>query len=1676
MPLPISVAPPASAGAARLALLVLLATIGVAEPPAHAQPRDAAAPTRGARTGLEVALSGPTSVVRGQVARLHGTAYEVRGLATLRPLPGAELRARYATDAADVPIGPFFRVIAGTDGRFALDVPIPAAARGASRLDVEIAHAGDTRRVESALVVLPSVALDVFADRRLYEPGESMRVWVRALDAVSRAPLAGVAVQVTPGAGLPAAAGLTTGVSGVVVATLALPASLASVSEFGVVRATRAGESPIEALFPYSVGRRVVERMLVDAAVTPDAPTPESPLTVTVRARSASGAALRGARVAVTLSEGEPATATTDAEGVARVAARAPAFLPDATGRVAVTVRVAHPAHGTRTLETSFAMAQPRTLVLGATGPAGGLVPEVPQTLWITLLDAAGRPPDATETVRVAGPAVRGGVFVATTDTHGIVAVPALLPAGAAATHEGATECGGRVATSLDVTVEGDVPRVARLCVNVAREALVGVHAESATATPGAPIPVTIARRPAAADRAVIVELRSLRADAPGVLASHVLAPRETRAVLTIPAGHLGPMLVRARPLDVPGAAEGAGGLDALLVRPARPVFAQLSLDRAVYPVRGEARLTVQTPPGGPRAWVAVLARDLAMHGGEQPFRRTFLDAAFDRALLDPDARDAEALLRVALAADVGADAPPERAAPLVDALGAPVEVEGPLRPATTRGDLRDPLAAADELTRRGVGPLMRAVEAALDEALDGDTGDDDPLEAITVGRGAARRFREDLLAARLGDEARTLGDGVAQTSMLGETDPSFTFERVARRVARRRLVRLLAALASYLEPAADDPDAPRMDAREPANRWLSRMTQCGILSASALRDPWGGHFALRRSARPALTVARAAEGWELASPGPDGVAGSADDVRDPFARAVPAGTPFAVASGEDALMAALGALAPGDATLRAIAAAYTRLTETAAEEARGDAVVAGASEYGEVGGDEGAMGLGSLGILGHGAGGGGYGYGSGSGSGHSAGRSQRRPAVRAAAAVLGQGGGHRALSALLRRRFPATLALHGDVPIAADGRTPIALPLADATTTYAVEAVLWDEAGWTWSAATELRVDRDVVVDAPVPSFAVVGDRLRVPVRVGNRTDAPLRARVTLSDAGRSESAAVTVPAGDTQASPLTLALDRPGTREVTVRLAREDGAIVDAVAHPLTVLADARPVHTTHEAIGRGTATLAFVVPAGATRLATSTVRIETGDALFAEAPDARVGDAWARALLGRRDDTRPDDAALAQLASASRAPGPDPTQAATLARTLGALWTAPALADEAARAALDALAAQTPAEARDVREAAAHASTIAEVLLGLAPAAHAMEARPSLRDALTRLLTALRARVEREAAALSDAPELHALAAASLALTSPDDAALPPRAEELRRRARRAVLRLGGDAWMPRAETVDLTHGPRRASALLAIAETRDGDRDLAFALLRGMRSTDARAADRRDSPRLGEGADAALATVAAALLASDGRPGRAAPVTAITARIDGRPRRVALRDGAATLDAPELALPGRHRVDVAASPGAVVRARATLRHGVPWDSAPTTASGLALSLDDVPAARDARGAFTLVVRNRAPRVIGAPVVDVLLPAGAEVDTEALLALLPCVADAPELEGRTLTLRLRPLRPGGEVRVPLTLRFTVAGTLHGLGVVARALDAPGRVSVLPPRTLTLADGDAR
>jgi hypothetical protein len=1670
------------------------------------------APTGGVgrRTGFELELHGTAAAHAGREVRLRGVAYEVLGLATLRPLPRARIIVR--PSGADPQSDPLASTVADAAGRFGLVIPAGGS------IDVEVSAGRASRRFSFDTEALAPHRLELLTDRVLYEPGETIHAWARLTDAASAAPLPGRPVDLAVGEGASrlGAARQPTSAAGVVALDVRIPAQapdgpLPVTAELRDAWGTRATTV-------VRIGRRTVERLMAEARVDQPVVAPGGRVTGSVAVRTPSGSPVRGARVEIRLpGVAQPVLVETDVQGLARFAINAPAYLAEPIEPLTMDVRVAHRAHGTVRTATTVTMARVPYGIEAVAG-AGGLVPEVASTVYLTLTDPRGAPPPAGTVVSVTGAGVQGGSWRGSTDAHGLVAVPMRVPRAAAAVHQGG-RCGGAPATSFDVTVESAVPVAARLCARVATRAEVMPRVLTPVVTPGGRVDVAVERRPAVRGRPVAVELlhRGDGAGAPTVLASAVLAAGDARTTLALPPAYVGPVLVRARPVGLAGVAEGTGASDAVLVRPAHAFALNVSPERPRYEVREAARLVVRSPQGLEGGHVALVVRDLAAHGGEQPFALAWLGGAVSASVADPGTPESERLVRAALAAFLDGDPAAVRAPPLLPRPGAGEDEEEEEyeeggtydeERASARGDLRDPFARRDELLRRGIGPVMMAIEQAVDAA----TGDEEVRGVVARGgrRGFDPAVVHTLLAnGQIDGGAETLGGGEMTLAMLQAVEPAFTFDRVARRIARRRLVRLLAAVAGFVDPG-EGGRSPVAD--EPPERWLSRMVQRGVIPAGALKDPWGGTFALRRvgPGREAVALAVQASGWELASPGPDRVFGTADDVRNPFERVVPEGTVYALVSGEDALMRALAALDPGHDVLARVEAAYQRIGRAAGEESEGDVVGAEQSEESEgdvlgaeqseatvlAGGSRDGAEEGGPGV-GYGAGAGGIGR--GAAVAEADGRAEApapppSPAEPGSAARLvreraderqqvergaRQGPRVAQLAAVVRERFPATLHFVAQRALDPSGTTVLEVPLADALTTYRVEAIAWTAEGWTTSASTEVHVDQDAVVDAPVPPFALPGDAIRLPLRVSNRSERVIRARVDVRAEGDlaldvAPGDEVAVEPGDARDVVVTVTPRRPGRGTLVVTAVdAASGRPLDAARRPMEVLPDARPVRAEAEALVDGHAQLVLDVPRDAVFRAEGGVRVTAGGAVFGHPREwARTSTdgswpAWAIAMGGER----PPRDLVERLVNAcglhttSLAAGYDPV---LVARVVGALWRAEEVTDAQLAQGLLALTRALEGYERlsHGRRAVAsqYARRHADVLLGLVPAHEARDARRALGSQLHAVVARLRRSVETDTAMLGDDAATFARAAAVLAMTEPSPG---PRTREFMRRAARAVtvasdeVLVPGDHGSTRAAEAGASAGP---AALYGLASLGMGDRAAAFDVTRTL-ARRARTADRWPEE------SRALASALAARLT--GPASEAARGTARVA-IDGRAVDVPLVHGVAVIPSRELSTAGRHTVDVALPAGTILVARAESRYGRPWSAPPPVRGALALTLDGAPGVRDARAQLVLRVQNRSPRVIPAPLVEIDLPAGAEVDQDTRNDLARRAAQPPVVAGRTLALRLRALAPGGFARIPLPLRWSVGGRLRGLGAAAYASDEIGAgATVLAPRTLEISDG---
>lgn len=1603
------------------------------------------------QTGYDLELHGYGEAVLGRTLRLRGTAYEVYGLATLRPASGAHINARYGgTETVDA--GPLAEVLADARGHFVLEVPIPHGAHGQGQLEVAVGDGATARTLRFPLQLRVPITAEVRTDRRFYEPGETVHVWTLVVDRQSGAPALDQTVDIALGYGANAQRrSATTSEAGVAHVVYELPNTADNGSRGVEVRVAH-GALFASATTRVEIGRRTVEPLQATVELTPDPVAPSAAFQVRVHVRTASGAAVRNAQVQLTVPGVSVQQGTTDAEGIAIIDARAPAFVENSAGRAELEVSINHPGHGQLTLPTQLSLSVPLALRATLVASAGAAVPEVEDVAYLSMVDASLAPPPPGTEVRVSGPAVRGGGQTLTLDESGLAEIALRLPDGAAAPMGNRGPCGRGDGTFIEVSVEGDAPRITRACLKVASRARVLPVLSRRLFVPGETIEVALRRRPSVARRPISVDLLAYTGERWVPVDSTRVAAGSRVARLRAPMDRVGVLRVRARPSLGDTVGEGAGAEVALLVRPAHPSYVSVQAGRAVYPIGAIAELTVQTNAQAPRTWLAVDVRDLAQHGGERAFARHFLARRFREALLNADSEADRRLLAAALSRHGAHDVGPGRTPALADDFGRAETTTRSLGAGRSRGDLRDPHMIGLELTRRGVSAPYRAVEEALVRAA--NTGD-----VASLMDGGGRRLRRDLLEDLEGhEEWRTLGGAPLTLAVLEAADPGFHLDTIARRVTRGRLVKLMSRLAAYLDPGHDEPSTRRAQRSEPEERWLSRLVQLGGLRATDLLDAWGRPFVVRRAARrPALVLSARNPGLELVSPGPDGRAGTADDVRDPFARAVPEASPYAYASGENALLVRLGRMAPGSAVLAALEQAYGRLGLAAVEEQVGDAASATASEGMLMGDQIGeSFGFGGLGLTGSGAGGSGSGYGRGVGG--LSGRHSRVPRIRRGFASVQPGGGLGMLGDLLRERFPATLRFIPELRADASGTTRIEVPLADAATTYLVEVIAWSEDGWSWTGRTRLRTDRDLVVDAPIPVFATAGDEFSLPLRAANRSAADRSLRLTLvgSEAvpiDEVQTELLRVPGGDAVAERVTLRVPNAGRGTLTLIASDEQGRAIDAVRRPIQVVPEARRRGLEEQRWLRGSGELSLTIPSNASALEAGRIRVMTSRAIFHDVGEAHEAIAtWAALLAGET----PEPDTLAAIADAL-ATEPEAPSAEELAR-FAVLWRYPRrMSSSVARLWLEALTRSIEPSANTGPDALTDQS---RRLLALAPAARSRRARPGLRDALERLLQSLRGDVEMRSARTQNDAAGWAVAAAALAWTTPRGAQVDRRAHELVRRAERSLVTVGDERWLEAQDRLVST-------AYLALAEAGIARPEAAYPLVRTL-------ARRASDDGVGPLPDLASAWASAVVtvLASGPDP------TELHVMVDGSSARISLEGGVGVLEDAALTEPGTHRVEVDADPTLLYQLEARSRVAVPWAHPPPRTVPMTILVTPPRAQVGRRGLGWLEIRSRAPRLLPSPVVEITLPAGAIVDHPARVAMARHTIGMPRVDGHILSLRLRSLAPGQRVRIPLQLRFGVPGDLSGYGVVAHAADRPEAMAIVPPQRVrvSMPSGDAR
>jgi hypothetical protein len=437
---------------------------------------------------------------------------------------------------------------------------------------------------------------------------------------------------------------------------------------------------------------------------------------------------------------------------------------------------------------------------------------------------------------------------------------------------------------------------------------------------------------------------------------------------------------------------------------------------------------------------------------------------------------------------------------PTLDALRRAVlgeQITAPLAPAY------DPGGSARAELDKTFGEVMHSLEGAVFEA----SASADRL--LDVRRRAARAYGWNpelmtLVTAAMSEPPKTPGGEALSLADLLNVDPQVTFDNVARRVTRLKLFYVLQRIRAYKHDRQIEPDEPIL--KDP-NALLRRLVRQGTITEDMLLDPWGGtlQFVPAQGAPiPFLTVIR---GFELRAPGPDGRAGTGDDVRDPFERVLKSGTPYARAVGEDRIVDARYDVEVADSSVSAWEALLEELTGT------------------------------RLGSVGHGSG---TGSGQGFGSGHG----------RLAAPQVRMGATSRMSGGLTNGVAWWSPPERTD----AKGHVRFHVPLGDAETTWRVALVGVPDAGPRATSWVDVPVALPLSARVDAGATWIEGDRVDVAVMLRNRTQKPVQATVRAGASGAvrlasaESSRAVDVPAGGATVTRIPLVAAAPGLAKLDV------------------------------------------------------------------------------------------------------------------------------------------------------------------------------------------------------------------------------------------------------------------------------------------------------------------------------------------------------------------------------------------------------------------------------------------------------------------------------------------------------------------------------------------------
>lgn len=878
----------------RVLLLLLVSIILAQGNIAFAQGRTMRDLPKGDVTGLEMTVEGSKKAIPGSKFRWFVTVYEIVKGRRLRPAPGTRLdvQASFHREAAVA------SAVSDSKGRAKLEFDVPLDLEESFKLIVEARSSkGAKRDFDVEVDLKPRHQLEFFAEKKTLFPGESLRVWGRLLSVIDRSPISGQQVEIR-----------TTRQQGRIRNTSLLRSDVNGVFQTTLRAPKEMGSFVIQAQAENARGQRrslsvkSLEKLPLYVYARPERSAILSGETVWVDVvvRRSNGTPVSGATLSG-LSIPRPTTLVEEERGKAKVKP----VLTDIRGRARVSWKPKTAQRGQlKALREGIGVGGTSVDVRVSSDPVvltwavegGSLTPGIPSRVFVRAFNAEGAALTG-KLMSVSG--ARISSQQTTTNADGIVVFTPDLRS--ATDTSSSSSCSGATVAALRVQI-GTFTK--ELCLPVNPDATLGLRTRSKVEA-GKSVQVKIDRQSALPSSPISLTLLSKDGNDSWFPISQEVVPANSNSTqLLIPPEARGLLWLRARPMFGASGREVRGG--------STVVWAQ---------AKETAALTVSPNKSG----AVTLSSTLGQKSGSS--FSFALPTSRGRELLEelhghhpqPGASDLhwQAFLASQIPVDRG-----------VSALLRDNQIITLPMPedSVALGLLRDPWRTQSRFVRGRLGRLFVEVETQLRES--------EPTELRDIGFKNGKRwsFNSQLLisiATSIGPKGVSGLDGTPlSVSALQRLAPEFSYDNVARRVTRERLLKTIVALRQFVKiKGLDFRWAVRGDPRkflESLPDWVDEEGEASLLEWD-LYDGWGQPMRLRKakSGRARFRFVEPVVGYELVSAGPDGRFGNGDDVFDPFARVLQQGGVYGEAVGEEELLARLRGVELGRATIRALAEVF---------------------------------------------------------------------------------------------------------------------------------------------------------------------------------------------------------------------------------------------------------------------------------------------------------------------------------------------------------------------------------------------------------------------------------------------------------------------------------------------------------------------------------------------------------------------------------------------------------------------------------------------------------------------------------------------------------------------------------------------------------------------------------